>query len=109
MNPTRLTVQHDLKWSDGSALAAGDFGGLTLYIDDLPAVSIPLGYEADGEWEMPLKDFAAATVIGTHTLRVSLAAKRAGGEIVESDPSEPVAYTYADERVPTRPFGVRLS
>jgi predicted RNase H-like HicB family nuclease len=108
-NPTRLSWTHSLEWEDGSPLKQAELAGFALYIDGQAAVSVPVGWEADGQWEVPLKDFPAATTFGDHRLEVSIRARRADGTVIESERSEPVSYTWADERTPSRPFGLSVA
>lgn len=107
-----------LKWkapttfTDGSAFGQGDFKGFSFDIDGQPAISVPMGWDTDGDYELDIT--AAVAPIApetraTHAVRMYTVAQLSDAQrtIVTSDPSAPVSFTL-DQRKPKPPFGVAV-
>lgn len=102
-NPTRLTWRHDGRNDDNSAFTADQFGGWELEINGQPVVSVPLGLEQDGVYEMPLADLAAVQRTGSYNLRMRV--RSANGNA--SDWSNTATFAM-DFRQPTAPSGLSV-
>lgn len=103
-NPTRLRWRHDGLNTDGSAFNAAQFRGWELEINGEAAASVPAGWETDGEYEVPLANFAPVQVTGEYAVRMRLV----NANEVASEWSTP--FTFAmDFRTPSRPFGLTVA
>lgn len=95
-NKTKLTWKHDGKNTDGSPFTEDQFAGFVLEINGAGAVGVPAGWEADGQYEMPLSDLAAVQETGDYTMRMAVV-NSAGAQ---SAWSNAVSFSM-DFRVPT--------
>lgn len=102
-NPTRLRWNHDHLNTDGSAFTAAQFAGYEVEINGEGAVSVPAGYDADGQYELPLANLAAVQETGTYSMRLRVV-NNAGNP---SGWSNPVSFAM-DFRVPTAPTGLSV-
>ncbi len=103
-NPTRFRWRHDGRNTDGTPFTADQFAGFELEVNGQGAVSIPAGYDADGEYEVPFTDLPAISQTGNYTLRLRVV-NRAGSA---SAFSAPVTFAM-DFRVPTAPSALAVS
>lgn len=102
-NPTRLAWRHDGRNTDGSVFDAAQFQGWELSINGSPVASVPAGWETDGQYEVPLADFAPVQETGRYTLAMRVV-NRDGRA---SEWSAPVTFDM-DFRVPTAPSGLSV-
>lgn len=104
------TKQSKMRWTaptqytDGSAFGEADFAGFTLYIDGAAGVSVPRGWDADGEYEMDLAAFPELIAYGEHRIGLTVVARNGS----ESAPAE-ATYMLVDERKPNSPFGLSVA
>lgn len=107
-NPTKLTWQHDGRNTDGSQFGAASFAGWEIEIDGEVGLSIPAGWETDGNYELPLNLMPQLSEVGSHNVRMRLVANAANGtDTVASEWSN--AASYAMSAVPTAPFGLAVA
>ena len=104
-NPKKLLWAAPTKNTDESVFDQSQFAGFTLYIDGKPGVSVPVGWDADGQYEMDLATMPDLVTYGTHTVAMTVTNKVGA----ESAKTPAVTYTFADERVPKAPFGLALA
>lgn len=102
-NPTRLSWRHDGRNTDGTPFTAEQFAGWEIEVNDIPAAGVPAGWETDGEYEVPLANFAMVQETGTYRVRMRVVNRAGQG----SAWSEPVTFTM-DFRVPTAPTGLSV-
>lgn len=103
-NPTKLSWRQDKLNTDGSVFDAAQFAGFELEINAAPAVSVPIAWDDDTNYEMPLADLTAVQATGDYTLRIRTVNK-AGSASAYSAPA-----TFAmDFRVPTAPTALSVS
>ena len=107
----KLTWEHTGKLDDGSAIAAADFKGFTVYINSLPGVAYPAALNTTGKYSLDLSDPLLApidqTKVGTYTIKLRTVAI-VNGVAVESVDSSPYVYKV-DPRKPSAPFGLAVS
>lgn len=102
-NPRFLRWTHDHRNTDASLFGPDQFAGFELEINEAPAASVPVTYDLDGQYEMPLADLSAVQQTGQYTLRIRVV-NRAGNA---SAFSQPVSFAM-DFRVPTAPSGLSV-
>ena len=68
-NPTKLTWRAPATWGDNvTPFRQSDFKGWLVEADGKPAVSVPIAWDADGVYEIPLTNVPALASIGKHTV-----------------------------------------
>lgn len=102
-NPTRLLWTHDHRNDDDSLFGPEQFAGFELEINGAPAVSVPVPYDLDGQYEMLLDHLAAVHATGSYVVRMRVVNRNG----VASDFSAPFTFTM-DFRRPTAPFGLSV-
>lgn len=103
-NPTRLTWQQPATNTDGSTFDAAQFNGFELEINEAPAVSVPIVWDEDGAYELPLAGLVAVDETGAYVMRMRTLHKNGNS----SAWSAPVAFSM-DFRVPAAPVGLSVS
>ena len=95
-NPSTLSWRHDGKNTDGSAFDATRFGGWELDVNGTGMLSVPLGWETDGEYQAPIAELNLPE--GDYSLRLRLVTN----EDIPSAYSAPVAFEI--RKVPNGPL-----
>lgn len=96
-------MAHTAKWVgptvnvDGSAFDEAQYRGYELELDGLPAVSVPVAWDTDNNYEFDLR--VLGLPYGQHTLRIRVV-NHLGNR---SDYSNAAAFEFEDERVPDSP------
>jgi len=103
MNPTTLSWQHANKFTDGSALGAAQYIGTELSLDGKAAVSIPVAWAQNGQYNFPVATLGTLSNT-THTWAVRVAASNGTKSGLVTGPAFDV-----DARVPADPFGLTVS
>jgi len=103
MNPGFLTWKHANKFVDGSAMSAAQYVGTELSLDGKAAVSIPVAWAADGNYNFPIASLGTLTN-ATHTWGVRIAASNGLKSGLVAGPAFDI-----DTRVPADPFGLTVS
>lgn len=100
-NPSVLKWRHDGKNIDGSDFDAAKFGGWQLDLNGEGAVSVPLAWETDGQYEAPIE--ALELPEGDYTARLRLVTR----DGVQSDWSNTVQFEI--RAVPTAPLELSVA
>lgn len=95
--------QHDGRDTDGHALVAEDFVGWSLEVNGEEVMSVPRGWETDGQYEVPTADVGAFEEAGDYSIRLRLIFEGAS-----SDFSAPMAFILEASK-PTAPFGLSVA
>lgn len=69
-NPSTIGWSHDGKNTDGSGFDPARFGGWQLDINGQPAISVPIGWETDNQYEAPIAALKLAEGDYRATLRL---------------------------------------
>lgn len=104
-NPKKMSWDAPTQNTDGSVFDQSQFKGFTLYIDGKPGLSIPIGWDTDGHYDMDLAAIPDLITFGTHSIALTVTNK----QNVESAKAGPVSYNYVDDRVPKSPFGLAVA
>jgi hypothetical protein len=100
---SKFMWRQEKKFVDGSDFTAEHFGGFTFEIDGKPAVSVPVGWDEDGLYELPIADIVTP-LYGEHTARMNVVTK-AG---VPSDWTPLLTFMVVDDRKPSAPFSLAV-
>jgi hypothetical protein len=106
INPVTLAWQHSNKNTDGTAFNAAQYAGTEISFDGTPAVSIPVAFAANGQYQIAAATIAAFAALanGGHNFSIRLV-NSAGSK---SGLATPLAFDI-DKRVPEIPFGLSAS
>jgi hypothetical protein len=106
LNPITIGWQHSSKNTDTSAFTAAQYAGSELSFDGKPAVSIPVAFASNGQYQMPLAGLAGydSLATGTHTAQVRIVATSGTKSALSTAGSFDI-----DRRTPDAPFGVSFA
>lgn len=106
-NPRTIRWRHDGKNTDGSSFDPAQFGGWQLDINGAPSVSVPIGWEADGEYEAPVT--ALELPEGDYRAAMRLVKKDPvdPSKVILSDPSNVIDFEI--RAVPSAPFDLSVA
>ena len=90
--------------TDGSVFDQSQFRGFELELDGQPAVSVPLGWDTDNQYEFDLRTLQGFS-FGDHRLRMRTVNNRGAA----SDWTAPVSFVHNDERVPMPPLDLAVA
>lgn len=82
---------------DGTPFDQTQYAGYELELDGLPAISVPIAWDTDNNYEFDLR--VLGLTYGPHTLRLRVV-NHLGNR---SDYSDEADFVFPDERVPTPP------
>lgn len=98
-----ISWHHDGLNEDGSAIAPEAFRGWTLEVNGSAAVSVPRGWETDGDYSISTADMSAFAEPGEYRIRMAL--------VTDGGPSEwtaPVLFQLVPSK-PKAPFGLAVA
>lgn len=101
VNPKELVWTHAGKWQDDAPFLATDFAGWQLYSNGVALVSVPRGWETDGEYTYPIADLKLAP--GMYTFTMTLKSKNG----LESPQSPAAVFQIA--RIPAAPLALSVA
>lgn len=94
-NPEKLLWTAPATYTDGKPFGQADHGGYEVEVNGTPAFAIPLGWDADGQYEFPVVDLPFLAQ-GANKVRMRTVA--ANGEV--SDWTGYVSFVYKSRPLP---------
>jgi hypothetical protein len=94
---------HDGRNEDGSAVVPTDFRSWSLEVNGVAALSVPLGWDEDGEYAISTAEMPVFAETGNYAIRLSLVVDGAASEY-----SAPANFVL-EARKPTAPFGLSVA
>ena len=106
INPVTIGWQHAGKNTDGSTFDATQYAGSELSFDGKAAVSIPVAFATNGQYQIALAGVTGYDALpnGTHTAQTRIVAKNGNKSGLS-----PAGSFDVDRRVPADPFGVSFA